>query len=301
MINCTINNITASHVDSYHDGSPEIIIRNSVVHNLSILLRSSYNGANLTLIESTVNNILINDPPRWMNLYYSRHRSLQLNIINSTLNTGYILAGSYRSSIFIDGSNLNKIDLITNIEAYDYYYAISIINIRNTNFRNGSIQLANYAGQIIYSNIALAQPPFSVTRSLMVAGSSIGRASSIQQSNTTGLITKVLQMTRSSINNFNIGLRVNPPNVGSVDITHCNFENNILYNIDNVGPYHVNATGNWWGSSDSVVIARKILDYWDDIHFGIVLTSNYSLSKLCAERECPNYDRTMYLPISRPY
>lgn len=301
MINCTINNITAFQVDSLTDGSVELIIRNSVVHNFSIFYRSDSGGANLTLIESTVNNILINHPLYWLHLHYSKYWSLQLNVINSTLNVGHISAGLFASSIFIDSSSLNKIDLITSKEAYDSYPGISIINIRHTNFRNGSIQLKDYTGQIIYSNITLAQPPLSITRSLTVTCSSIERVSSVQQSNTTGIIAKVLRMTRSSINNFNVGLRVNRSSVESVNITNCNFENNILCNIDNIGPYHVNATGNWWGSPDSVVIARKILDYWDDIHFGIVSTSNHSLSKLGAERECPNYDPTIYLPISHPY
>lgn len=301
MINCTINNITAFRVSPYSHGSLRLIIRNSVVHNFSIFLRLRYDGVNLTLIESTVNNILINDPIHWLHPYYWSTWSVELNIINSILNIGYILVGSYRSSIFIDSSSLNRIDLIANASVYDRDYENSVINIRNTNFRNGSIQLKNYAGQIIYSNITLAQPPLSITRSLMVACSSIVRMTSIQQSSTTGVMTKVLQMARSSINNFNVGLRVNSSSVGSVNITNCNFENNTLYNIDNDGPYHVNAARNWWGSSDSVVIARKILDYWDDIHFGIVFTSNYSSIKLGAEKECPNYEPTMYIPISRPY
>lgn len=66
MINCTINNITALLIDSYYYRA-ELMIRNSVVHNFSIFVSIFFSGPNVTLIESTLNNVLIAEAPRWMN------------------------------------------------------------------------------------------------------------------------------------------------------------------------------------------------------------------------------------------
>ncbi len=63
--------------------------------------------------------------------------------------------------------------------------------------------------------------------------------------------------------------------VNSLNIDSSNFLNNSLYNVKNYCTYTVNARRNWWGSTDSITIASKIYDYYDNINYGKVIFSNW--------------------------
>jgi hypothetical protein len=203
-------------------------------------------------------------------------------------NAGNIFLGEYRSSLDIRNSTLNEVNLISDVTGYYYYnyYASNSMTMFNTSFQKGSIKMSKATVLISRSNVSLLNPPINTGRNSTISCSSIVRSSLIPQVNTTGINATDLQLVNSSIGQFHIGLRVNPTYLNTVAISNSNFDSNSLYNIDNVGPYDVMATGNWWGSTSLTTIKAKNNDYWDDIHLGEVLVANYSSSRLLAEHSC---------------
>lgn len=53
-----------------------------------------------------------------------------------------------------------------------------------------------------------------------------------------------------------------------------------LYEIENTGSNDINATHNWWGTTNEVVIEERIYDYYDDYSLGRVLHEPYLMAPL---------------------
>jgi hypothetical protein len=121
--------------------------------------------------------------------------------------------------------------------------------------------------------------------------SSIGLSGLNLDTNTVGLVATSLKLQKSTIKKFAIGIRIVPPGLNTATIFETNFQSLSSINIDNKGAYNVMATNNYWGTNNGAIINNKILDYWDDIHYGEVIYSNYSMSSLPAETGCTPYEQ----------
>jgi len=53
-------------------------------------------------------------------------------------------------------------------------------------------------------------------------------------------------------------------------IHYSNIYNNSEYNVRNTGSLNVNATNNWWGTTNTTIIEEDIYDYFDDYNLGVV-------------------------------
>ncbi|CAF3921684.1 unnamed protein product [Rotaria sp. Silwood1] len=185
----------------------------------------------------------------------------------------------------------SKFQEVSIVAMNSYSYGSSTgINITNVIFQNGSLILPISNVAIMYSIIVLQAPPLVLGDNSIISCSSIKRASSVLQMNTIGIQATTTRITQSSISSFEVGLQVTASTIPTSSISNSNFIANSLFNIKNVGVYDVQATGNWWESSNDSVIHNKIYDYWDDINYGQVLYSNYSSVKLPAENDCSPYN-----------
>jgi len=64
-------------------------------------------------------------------------------------------------------------------------------------------------------------------------------------------------------------------------ITANNIDNSTgTYNIENQAANDINATGNWWGTTDTGVIDSRIFDYYDDFNYGKVLYTPIATSEI---------------------
>lgn len=54
-----------------------------------------------------------------------------------------------------------------------------------------------------------------------------------------------------------------------------NIHNNGTYELGNTGSNDINATHNWWGTTNGTLIEERIHDYWDDFNLGRVLHEPY--------------------------
>jgi PKD repeat protein len=61
------------------------------------------------------------------------------------------------------------------------------------------------------------------------------------------------------------------------EIHYTNIYQNTGYAIANDGSNEINATYNWWGTTNETLIREKIYDYYDDSNLGIVLYKPYLL------------------------
>jgi hypothetical protein len=287
LINSNVINATAISVNGFV--STTFTILQSVVHNISF----SYSGffgsflSNLIFQNSTIFNVSISTSPRpWFNPY-------SISIQNCTLHLGQVILYDVSAyAISIKDSVLTNV----NISTFDQNNLVSYSNnncgtltISNTNFTNGALSTNTLTANVFYSTITLVQPPFSMTGNSLILCTSISRSGLISQSNTLGLNAAGLQMQKSTIKDFAIGLQISPPDINTAAISETNFLSLSNITIYDKGAYDVMATYNYWGTSNLGVINKKIVDYWDNIYYGEVIYSGYSLNVLPAESGCaPN-------------
>jgi hypothetical protein len=79
----------------------------------------------------------------------------------------------------------------------------------------------------------------------------------------------------NTITNNIIGICVSYPWGNNSPSLNCSIlKNNIYgnskYDFQNQQPTTINATNNWWGTTDTQVISQKIYDYYDDFTIGVV-------------------------------
>lgn len=80
-------------------------------------------------------------------------------------------------------------------------------------------------------------------------------------------------ISNSTIKNNSIGLDI--LNANTLSLANSNLYDNSTYNIKNSSNKNISASGNWWGSSDSVIIKNAIYDYYKNINLGEVNYTNY--------------------------
>lgn len=73
-------------------------------------------------------------------------------------------------------------------------------------------------------------------------------------------------------------------------VINNNIYGNTNYNLDNQNPGKINATNNWWGTTDSQTISMTIYDYSDNDNSGIVTYSPFSTG--------PNLEAPTYITAS---
>ena len=268
-----------------------IVIRKSVVRDFALLLLTGSRNTpsqGLTFEHSKLNNITVKGFSTYSDSHYPPYYSVYLHVRNCTFNTGNLTLGYSSSSVHIEDSRLQDVN-ITSTDLNYAYDEMFTFYMRNTIFNNGIIKLPTRSVSIAYSKVTLASTPLQTGGFLSISCSSISPSPSNLEPNQIGVNATTLRMTQSSISNFYIGLRVTPPNANSVIISKSSFESNELYNIDNVGGHNVNAQGNWWGTANAGAIQNKMNDYWHDINTGQVFYANYSSVALKAEEECVPY------------
>jgi hypothetical protein len=267
-----------------------IKFQRSSLQNVSFLFFMFYWGieTNLTFEDSTLNNILLDGTgsrDRWQHIGYN---SYQANVLirNSIFTLGNISLGLQSNSLNIRNSTLTEVNLYSQGDGYPNSYYRTTVMMFKTNFQKGGIKMPYASVMISQSTVSLLSLPLDMGSRSTISCSSIVRSPLIPQTNTTGISATDLRLINSSVSRFHIGLRVNPTYVNTVSISNSNLESNTLYNIVNVGPYDIIATGNWWGTTNLQTIKAKINDYWQNIYIGEVLFGNYSSSRLLAERSC---------------
>ncbi len=80
----------------------------------------------------------------------------------------------------------------------------------------------------------------------------------------------------NNITNNGIGIEIESPGSpdvtgGALEINNNNIFDNSNYDISNNVKMQINATNNWWGTTNTSKIDEKIYDYYDDFVFGKVL------------------------------
>ena len=58
-------------------------------------------------------------------------------------------------------------------------------------------------------------------------------------------------------------------------ISNCNIHDNTDYDVYNNGSYSIQATNNWWGTEDPLIISKHIYDYFDKPRKGKVIFNPY--------------------------
>ena len=229
------------------------------------------------------------------NVYHSSEYLIYYNVIyrDCFLTEGTLDFTNFDSPILlqIENSELRNINIIgkrspnpTRIS--DTYLTVRRLVMRNVTFIDGSITFTNGQTDISYSNITLTAPPLALNGSSIITCSSISRSDSIPQQNTTGINARNLRLLRSTVKNFAVGLQIATTSLYNVEISQTNFIDNSAYNLENRGPYNIRVSDIYWGTNNTQTILNKIIDYWDNINYGYVISTNDALSPLLVETSC---------------
>jgi len=116
----------------------------------------------------------------------------------------------------------------------------------------------DYSGMPVSSNTLLACKALQMDSSVIIGNNSgIG----VELTGNTNTITN------STLSNTGTGIRLNS---GTLTLHNCSFTGNLTYNVENRSANGVDATGNWWGTTDVAVIRNQMFDRLNDINFGLV-------------------------------
>jgi hypothetical protein len=106
-------------------------------------------------------------------------------------------------------------------------------------------------------------------------GVSAGSIGLLQSSRASYCGTGITTNSTVALQNSEIAFNSEGLIVGGGEIHNCNIYNNTLHNIVNTSPSNVNATANWWGTTNETRIRELIHDYYDDYLLGRVFYSPY--------------------------
>ena len=230
--------ITESTVKgSYAHGGP-IIIQGSTVSDSQI--KSDNYARGITVLDSTVTN----------SPFYLGCCSAKIRIEGSTV-TGSSIEGCCGSPVngpleVVESQLINTPIDLPNANVSISNSTIECNGTNGVKFGNGSITYSSVIGN--NDGVGIEITGYS--------GYNIG--GSVTISNTT--------ITQNSV-----GIKVTNANV--LTIQHNNIVNNTTYNVENRSTKSIDATNNYWGTTDAAQIAATIYDYYDDINYGEV---NYS-------------------------
>ncbi|HEX2900946.1 MAG TPA: hypothetical protein VHS96_14610, partial [Bacteroidia bacterium] len=155
-------------------------------------------------------------------------------------------------------------------------YDISNSHIINTDFVGGTI-LGNQWVSILEFNNCLIE---KTNATIMTFDDARFTNSSVLGDGTgTGVRATYLNATRSLFKWHDVGIHFGhtflPVNLS---IDHCNIWGNNQYNAICDTTYGADAQGTWWGTSDSLTIFTKILDYYDNLLHGEIVLGNWPAS-----------------------
>ena len=271
----------------------EFYVTKSIVENFFIK-NMYYNGGGslyhtiVSFEQSIITNFSTSFP---LSYEYVDYRYYQVLIRNCSFTTGN-LNFTYNDSpqfILIEYSQLRNVNIIgkRSERTMDYVRITSRqLTMRYVTFIDGSITFTNGQTDISYSNITLTVPPLALNGSSIITCSSISRSDSIPQQNTTGINARNLRLLRSTVKNFAVGLQIATTSLYNVEISQTNFIDNSAYNLENRGPYNIRVSDIYWGTNNTQTILNKIIDYWDNINYGYVISTNDALSPLLVETSC---------------
>lgn len=250
--------------------NPSCKIENSVLYQTSIHAQSHYSNASVT-----INNC-------------SFEGNAGINIWGSTtVSNSYITGGvSLRGSSVISNSKiLNGIDISGSYTLSDNTITNSQgVWVVDAGEAGSYTQTAKIFNNIIYggSTAGINLASSATIQGNLIIDNQIGISVRSEQD------TSVLN--HNTIIDNKIGLRT--PTSGT-KVNNNNFEKNTDYNLV-AGNSAVDATNNWWGSTDSSVIDNKIWDNTDDFNLGKV---NYKPFLTMPDSQAPS---STYTPITTP-
>ncbi len=152
-------------------------------------------------------------------------------------------------------------------------YDISNTHIVNTDFVGGSILGNQWALNVDFMNCLIEK-----TGSTVMAFDYVGftNTSVLGDGTGTGVRTTYINASNSLFKWHNVGIHFGHTyQPTSLSIDHCNIWGNNQYNAICDTTYGADATGTWWGTSDSLTIFTKILDYYDNLLHGEIVLGNW--------------------------
>lgn len=291
--NSNAANTTLTSVNWWGGWNNAFIVMKSVINDFKIERSYGGNGgsANVTFEDSTLYNVstIGYDP-----MYGESRLTCGLHIRRCRFTIGDMLVDYSQSFYYspivlsITDSRLTKVNFKSPVLSNVHYNSQVSLYMRNVSFVEGSILFPFGNADIAYSTITLTSS-FVMGGNSQISCSSIGRAGTVVQESSVGIVALGLTITNSTLKNFATGIQVSPSQTNQVTISKTNFLSNSVYNIENKGAYNVTATGNYWGTNNGGVIVGKIYDYWDNINYGDVIYTNYTSTSLSAETGCPAY------------
>ena len=212
------------------------------------------------------------------NIYYNLHSSLSLfTAFRTSIKSSHFFFDSVRDSlVYFERSSVTD----STFDAPSKFCSKSNMTVVYSKFTNTSISLLNSYVAIVSSQMSISAPIW-MTNGLISCSSIVANA----LSNFTGVVATPCEsyynqqgfsIFNSTISGFQTGVRINTPLQVPTVFSNTNFVSNSLYNVENVGPCLINATGNWWGTTSSSIIKAKIVDYWDNIELGEVSYKPYA-------------------------
>lgn len=275
--------------ESEHSQSPTklsgvLTVKNITLTNTAVQTKGYATTASLVLDSATVSSTLIKG-------VYPRSETITLK--NSVISNSTINSDSYNNGIILENSSVNSsnftlgccganfsilkstVDNSTFSDYNDYYK----VTIRDSKITNSPINLPRSDNGFIISNSVLSCNTGTYVlkcKNLTMTSTEInGNASS------TGieLFGGANKIHNSNIKNNSTALKINSNSTLTIDST--NFENNSVYNIQNLSASNISAKNNWWSTTDAAIIAAKIYDYYDNINYGIVDYSSNLASNSC--------------------
>lgn len=209
----------------------DLSITNSLISNNNIGIKGNYGGI-LTISNCTISNNT-NDG-------ISTDGTPISNLLNSKITDNGGRGLSINRFLF----NCNN-TIISNNSGGGIYVTYQFANIYNSNisFNNGH-GVSSDSGVTISGSI-------------------------ISNNSIDGVLAGNVNIEHTSItDNGNTGVTSNGGDVLS-DIHFCNLYDNGLYEVKNAGP-NLNASQNWWGTTNETLIGERVYDYFDDPSVGVV-------------------------------
>jgi len=267
-----------------------LTVSNIIFNEANVITDGYDTGAKLVISDAKISSSTIKG---------NYPRSEEIIIKNSIISDSVINSDSYNRGITIEKCNITNTDLkigccganfqiidsiITDsiIDRYNNHYFVDIISSR---LINTPINLPDGRYVTISDSIIAYHGNYGITaRSLMMDSSNIigssnsrGNSSGNGSGNSTsvGIIitgnrdNNPNKITNSSIAYNAIGIDVT--DADSLTIQNCNIINNSNYNIRNKAKVNIDATNNYWGTTNKNEISDKIFDYYDDINYGKVI------------------------------
>jgi hypothetical protein len=260
-----------------------LTVKNIMLTNTAVQTKGYATTASLVLDSATISSTLIKG-------VYPRSESITLK--NSTISHSTINSDSYNAGIIVENSAVNTSDFTLGCCGANFSILKSTVDNSTFSAYNNYYQVTIKDSKITNSPINLPQSDYGFTISNSILSCNTGTyvlicknltmTSTEITGNTSGTGIELYGGTNtihnSSIKNNSTAVKIDNNTTLSIDST--SFENNSIYNIQNLSASNSSAKNNWWGTTDAAVIAAKIYDYYDDINYGIVdfssnLASNF--------------------------